>query len=128
MKQVHVAVGVIERDERIFVCRRADDAHQGGLWEFPGGKIEQDETPVEALGRELHEEVDIEVLNSVHLIDITHEYTDKAVTLHVYRVTDFSGVARGKEGQPNEWRAISELDYADFPAANKAIIDALQAV
>lgn len=126
MKHVHVAVGVIMRDQSIFVCRRADDAHQGGLWEFPGGKVEASETPEQALARELFEEVDINTHSCEHLIEIAHEYTDKAVHLHVYTVSDFSGEPKGKEGQPSEWRELNTLDYSDFPAANKAIIDALR--
>ena len=52
MKHIHVAVGVVEREEKVFVCLRAKDAHQGGLWEFPGGKVEEGESPLQALSRE----------------------------------------------------------------------------
>ena len=56
-KQIHVAVGVIYNSQgQILIARRHDDAHQGGLWEFPGGKVEQGETVCDALARELHEE------------------------------------------------------------------------
>ena len=126
MKHIQVAVGVVERENKVFVCLRAEDAHQGGLWEFPGGKVEEGESPQQALQRELHEEIGIQVASSTHLVDINHKYAEKTVTLHVYRVTAFTGEAHGKEGQPNEWRNISKLDYDDFPAANREIIDALK--
>ncbi len=53
MKQVHVAVGVVRRDNTFFICKRADHQHQGGKWEFPGGKVEAGESVEEALDREL---------------------------------------------------------------------------
>lgn len=125
MSQVNVAVGVIYRDDHIFVCLRPEDKHQGGKWEFPGGKIDAGESVVEALTRELDEEVDIRVQEASHLIDIAHDYGDKQVVLHVYMVTRFTGEPHGKEGQQGKWLAKSALVAADFPAANVAIIEAL---
>lgn len=125
-KVVHVAVGVVTKANEVFVCKRADDKHQGGLWEFPGGKVEADETPEQALSRELEEEIGITTLRSSHLIDITHQYADKSVCLHVFNVTEFNGEPTGREGQLHEWRRIRSLSYDDFPAANRNIIDALK--
>lgn len=128
MKQINVAVGVIVKGNTVFVCKRADNAHQGGLWEFPGGKVEAGESPHQALTRELYEEVDIHVTHSAPLLTITHNYSDKSVCLHVFKVTAFKGTATGKEGQPNEWREIGLLKADEFPAANKDIINALHGV
>lgn len=125
-KQVHVAVGVIVRNQQVFVCKRAESAHQGGLWEFPGGKIEERESPEQALSRELLEEVDITVKRAAPLLNLSHDYSDKSVHLHVFKVTLFKGTATGKEGQPHEWRDVSALDEQDFPAANKSIINLLK--
>lgn len=127
MKRVHVAVGVIARGSSIFITLRADDAHQGGKWEFPGGKVESDETVTEALARELAEEVGISVLNSEPLTIIEHDYGDKQVKLDVHKVTAFDGEPHGKEGQAFKWQAVNSLRPEDFPAANSAIIDALTA-
>lgn len=127
MKSVHVAVGVVLDGDKVFVCRRAADVHQGNLWEFPGGKVEQDESEEQALYRELEEEIGITASSSSQLITLNHEYTDKAVTLHVRCIKDYEGVPHGKEGQPAEWRHISALQKEDFPQANVAIIDALKA-
>lgn len=126
-KVIHVAVGVIfNSDGRILIARRAEDAHQGGLWEFPGGKVDAGETIHQALNRELYEELDIHVDTTEPLIQIRHDYADKSVLLDVYKVLSFSGEARGVEGQPLRWVEQTELTSYAFPAANKPIINALQ--
>lgn len=125
-KIVHVAVGVIQNaDGKILIARRADTAHQGGLWEFPGGKVDAGESLPDALTRELREELAIEIERTEPLIQIRHDYSDKSVLLDVHKVTAFSGVAQGNEGQPILWVSPSELSEYAFPAANKAIITAL---
>lgn len=126
MKRVEVAAGVIYNPQgQILIAKRAVNQHQGGLWEFPGGKIEAAESAQQALARELHEELAIDVTASEPLIRIEHEYSDKAVVLDVWCVTAFNGVARGVEGQPLEWVLPSELKNYDFPAANEPIIEAV---
>jgi 8-oxo-dGTP diphosphatase len=126
-KRVHVAVGVIRsRDGQILVAQRSANQHLGGLWEFPGGKVEAGETVNQALARELHEELGIDVLAQSALCCIQHDYTDKSVLLDVWNVNEFSGTAQGKEGQPLRWLFPHELKHTDFPQANRAIIRALQ--
>ena len=71
MQVVHVAVGVIlDAEKNILLTRRHDDLHQGGLWEFPGGKVEQGESLDTALARELHEELAIKPVKTSPLIEI----------------------------------------------------------
>ena len=124
---VHVAVAAIVNSSReVLVALRPDHVHQGGLWEFPGGKVEPGETVQQALDREIREELDISPLTIEPLIQIRHVYTDKTVFLDVWRVTSFKGQPRGVEGQPVSWVKITELDYRKFPEANMAIISALQ--
>ncbi|MFE8072758.1 Nudix family hydrolase [Marinobacteraceae bacterium S3BR75-40.1] len=128
MHLVHVAVGVVRQADRVLIARRPDHVHQGGLLEFPGGKVEPDETVPHALQRELREEVAIDA-SPEHmrpLIQIAHDYGDKRVLLDVWCVDRFQGQARGLEGQPVEWLAVSALQDADFPAANRPIIRALR--
>ncbi|TMP05665.1 8-oxo-dGTP diphosphatase MutT [Pseudoalteromonas sp. S3178] len=127
IKIVNVAVGVIKKNNAIFICKRADEQHQGGLWEFPGGKVEAGESVFAALKRELTEEVGITIHSSSQLMVIEHDYGDKCVKLDIHVVSNFSGEARGAEGQPSEWVAISELSNYDFPAANADIIEKIQA-
>jgi 8-oxo-dGTP diphosphatase len=124
---VHVAVGVIIGvDNKILIAQRAQDAHQGGLWEFPGGKVADGESVLQALTRELHEELAINVTATTPLLQICHDYGDKQVLLDVHKVTAFTGTACGNEGQPVIWVQLSELAQFNFPAANRAILNALR--
>jgi 8-oxo-dGTP diphosphatase len=128
-KQIHVAVGVIRNTSgEILIALRHPDSHQGGLWEFPGGKVEPNETVQVALARELEEELGIAVQPSdcQPLIEIHHDYGNKQVLLDVWWVSDFDGEPSGREGQPLRWVAVSELvDYA-FPAANVPIVKVIR--
>lgn len=124
---IHVAVGVIKNTQgQILIAKRPVHAHQGGLWEFPGGKVEPTETVQVALARELKEELAIEVLSSSPLIQIRHDYGDKAVMLDVHVVEHFSGNPIGVEGQEVRWVDITGLDSYTFPAANAPIVKAIQ--
>ena len=120
-----VAVGVIRRDGRFLLTRRRTDTHQGGLWEFPGGKVEPGETLQDALGRELREELGIELESSAPLLEVTHRYPEKTVRLAVWQVLQFHGEPRGLEGQPLRWATLQELPTLEFPRANRPIVEAL---
>lgn len=126
-KIVHVAVAVIKNPHgQLFISKRPDKSHQGGLWEFPGGKVENDETVLEALKRELVEEIGIILIHTSPLIRIHHDYADKSVLLDVWCVDDFEGEAFGKEGQKTCWIKQDELSLYEFPTANLPIIKALK--
>jgi len=124
---IHVAVGVIYRDKQVFLTKRAIDAHQGGKWEFPGGKVEHGETVSQALARELKEEVNIEVLSCQPLTAITHDYGDKQVCLEVFIVDNFLLEPKALEGQEEAWHKVKQLDVLDFPEANKEIVSLVMA-
>ena len=125
MKRIHVAAAVIRgNDGRILIARRADTQHQGGLWEFPGGKVEDGEDVLAALKRELAEELGIEVLQARPLIKVSHDYVDKDVLLDVWEVSAFSGEPHGAEGQPLAWVSTRELPGYEFPEANRPIVAA----
>lgn len=127
MSVVHVAVGVVLDDKhRVLITRRANSSHQGGLWEFPGGKVEPGESLELALVRELHEELGIDVGRSNPLLQVHHDYGDKRVLLDVHVVWEFEGEARGLEGQPMAWVAPDVLAEYSFPAANVPIIGAIR--
>ena len=125
-KRIHVVAAVIERNKKILIAKRPKHLHQGGLWEFPGGKVEANELPLQALKRELFEELDIHISTAQPLIKTDHDYSDKSICLDVWRVSNFSGVAVGKEEQDVLWVSANDLNKFDFPAANKAIVTAAQ--
>lgn len=124
---VHVAVGVIQDAQgRVLLTRRAASAHQGGLWEFPGGKVERGEDLARALRREIQEELGIVVNTHQPLIQITHSYPDKTVRLDVHRIQDYSGTPIGLEGQPLEWVFPEQLSQYAMPAADRPICTAIR--
>jgi 8-oxo-dGTP diphosphatase len=119
----------------VLIARRPDHVHQGGLWEFPGGKVEPGEDLISALDRELSEELGIRLLDSTSgqlpdpdaispLIQIRHAYPDKTVFLDVCKVSSFQGEAFGREGQAVQWVPLAELDNYTFPSANRPIVSA----
>lgn len=124
MKRILVAAAVIRREGRILIAQRPSDKHQGGLWEFPGGKVDAGESVEQALARELQEELGIVVTASRPLIRITHDYPDKSVCLDVHEVSAFTGEAHGREGQPVRWVTPEEMTAYQFPAANLPILAA----
>ncbi len=129
-KVVNVAVGVIIRASKTigkeyFLTKRLEHVHQGSKWEFPGGKVESDETVVEALFRELKEEIAIEVIDCKPLITIKHDYHDKSVCLEVYMVDSYTGEPNAQEGQGQGWFSLAQLKSLQFPEANKEIITEL---
>jgi 8-oxo-dGTP diphosphatase len=126
-RRIHVVAGAIEDGQgRILVARRPEGVHQGGLWEFPGGKLEPGETPAEGLGRELWEELGVQVLATRPLIRVPHDYGDRHILLDVHRVIAYSGEPAGCEGQPLAWLTPDTMDPAAFPAADRPIISALR--
>jgi 8-oxo-dGTP diphosphatase len=132
LNTVHVAVGVIistsEENIQIFLTKRLQNAHQGGKWEFPGGKVESNETVAQALSRELIEEVDIKVLSCLPLMTIEHDYGDKKVCLDVFVVDNYEGEPYAQEGQQDGWFTLNALKELDFPEANQAIIAKLSSL
>lgn len=124
--KIHVAVGVIKNNQgQYLISKRLKHLHQGDLWEFPGGKVEPNESAHAALCRELYEELHIDVLHAEPLIKISHAYPDKQVLLDVWLVDDFSGNAVSQQQQPLQWVAPSDLHRYSFPAANKGILCSL---
>lgn len=128
MNTIFVVAGIIiNSSKEILIALRPSHVPQGDLWEFPGGKIEANENPSEALRRELHEEVGIDVISARPFICVEHEYPKKFVKLEVWWVDKYSGEAHGKEGQEVLWIKPEKLDELTFPAANDFIVSLLKA-
>lgn len=124
---VHVAVGIVtDAAGAVLITRRPEHVHQGGLWEFPGGKVELGETVTAALSRELDEELGITVQTAAPLLQVRHAYPDKEVLLDVWRVMAYRGEPQSREGQPLAWVLPTELERFTFPAADEPIIAALR--
>jgi 8-oxo-dGTP diphosphatase/A/G-specific adenine glycosylase len=124
-KQIGVAVIRDDRD-LILIDRRLAKGLLGGFWEFPGGKIEGNETVQECIKREILEEIGIDIAVDSHLITIDHTYSHFRVNLQVYNCRYLSGQARAIECEEIRWVTIQELDNYTFPAANQEIIRAVK--
>jgi 8-oxo-dGTP diphosphatase len=136
MPETAVAVGVIyNAGGEVLVTRRHAHQHQGDLWELPGGKVEPGEDVLQALRRELLEELGLVVEQARPLIEIPWSYPDKTVRLQTWRVNvwhaeaghDFSAPSGvGREEQAWRWQTPSSLDPTQFPAANRSLLRAAQ--
>ena len=125
MLPIEVVAAVIRNaDGKVLIAKRHSDKHQGGKWEFPGGKVEKGESRRSALVREIREEIGIDIGHSARLISVYHEYDDKAIYLDVYEVLQWTGEAEGREGQPINWVDTDELHEFEFPEANSPIVEA----
>lgn len=121
-KQIHVAAAIIYRDGQFLLSKRQSHQHQGGKWEFPGGKVEQGETVEQALARELKEEINIDVTTSSPFHYLEFDYPEKTVKLDFLLVTKFEGIEAGLEGQEVSWFDKSELLALTFPDANVPVL------
>lgn len=99
-----------------------------GWWEFPGGKLGDDETLLDGLTRELWEELGIEVHSAEPLLSYRHDYPERVVHLHAWRVTGFTGTPAGLEGQALRWAAVDRLMEIGLLPADLPIVAALQSM
>ncbi len=127
MKRVHIAAAVIlnaSRDQ-VFITKRPAKAHKGGFWEFPGGKVENDELATDAMERELNEEIGISHLQQTLFQSFDFDYSDKSLSFDFFLIEGFKGDPYGKEGQLGRWVPIDELNEYAFPEANQPVVEAV---
>ena len=124
-KQIGVAV-ITNQEGKILIDRRRESGEMGGLWEFPGGKIEPGETVTECIEREIKEELDLTILVGDRLTSITHNYQTFKVTLYVHECQYVSGEPKPLECEEILWVELSQMNQYQFPQANAQIINLLQ--
>lgn len=127
-KHIQVAAAVIFKNGLFLLSKRKDDQHQGGKWEFPGGKIDQGETVEQATIRELREELGIEVTHQENFMALDFEYPEKKVSLHFQLVRDFDGQEYGVEGQLVDWFDDKQIQQLEFPDANKPVLEKIESL
>lgn len=125
-KVIQVSVGCLIKGKQVLIGKRLARQSHAGEWEFPGGKIEAGETPLEALKREFSEETGLTTQNWQALISYPWDHGHLQVQLHVFVTADFSGELQAHEGHEFEWCPISDLQERQMLVANKGIVNALQ--
>lgn len=124
---IDVVAGVIFNQSRtkVLLAYRHTKQHQGDRWEFPGGKVESDEVPSDALIREIQEEIGIDVTDCELRSSTEYQYPEKLVRLQFWNVLEYTGNPVGREGQTIKWFAMHELADLQFPEANQDVVDSL---
>ena len=127
-RPIHVVAAVL-RDVRgrILLARRTEGRDLAGAWEFPGGKVEAGESAIQALDRELDEELGIRVLSATPLIRVPQAYPGKRIVLDVHEVSSFAGTPRGRENQALAWSPLEKLASYPMPPADRPVVAALTA-
>lgn len=119
---IQVSLAVLRRGDMVFIQKRPEQGLMAGLWEFPGGKVEADETPEMALRREIREEVGVDLRHIKPLLRLQHAYTKFKVNLHCFEAEPV-GEPQAAEGR---WVKAEDLGIYPFPAANVKLIKFLQ--
>jgi mutator protein MutT len=123
---IRVAAGLVFRQGKLLITQRHAHAHQGGLWEFPGGKLEHGETFEACLSRELKEELGIEVEVEEQVESLTHAYPEKTVLLNFYRCLWKRYEPKALDCADWRWIRVGELDSFSFPAADARLLGLLR--
>jgi 8-oxo-dGTP diphosphatase len=126
MTSIHVVALVLENEKaQILVTKRLKHKHLGGMWEFPGGKLEANETRLEGLQREIKEEINFDLISAEPLKCLTHDYGDRVIKLDVWYTKFVQPQIRANENQQMKWVCYQDLKKLKMPDADKPIIDAL---
>ena len=122
------AVALLDKDNRVLISQRSQKRHMGGLWEFPGGKVEPNETPEFALVRELEEEIGINTWSSclAPLTFASHSYSDFHLLMPLFVCRKWDGIPSPKEGQVLKWVLPKDLTNYEMPPADRPLVAILR--
>jgi len=125
---IHVVAAIIWNSDhsRFLIAQRQQGKHLEHFWELPGGKLEPDESPWQALRRELIEEINIEVIQAGPYMQVYHRYPERNILLDTWSIDEYRGEVRGREQQTITWIGPKEIDLYPFPAADIPILDAIK--
>jgi A/G-specific adenine glycosylase len=125
VEEIHAAVGVLEKGKKVFIQQRPKTGLWAEFWEFPGGKIEKNEKPIDALRREMREEIGIEISSARQILKIQHFYTQYKVQLYVFLCQTNAAIAL-KKGR--KWASLDQLEHFPMPSANTKILAQLRKI
>ena len=120
-----IGVGVIWKDDKVLIQKRPKEGLLGGLWEFPGGKQEPNETLENTVTREIDEELELKVAVKDRIASVKHAYSHFKITLHAYHCLWVSGIPKPKACDEWQWVTLEELENYAFPKANKKVLQIL---
>ncbi len=122
----HIAVAIIQKNGRLLITQRAPSGLLGGLWEFPGGKIKKGESAIQALQREIKEEVNLQIKVTEHLTRIRHAYSHFQIIMEVFLATYLSGTIKLNGAVDYRWISLADLERYPLPAANHKFLPLLR--
>ncbi len=129
MRQLRVAAGILRDSHgRVLITERVGGGPFQGMWEFPGGKIGDGESPEQALQRELSEELGVELGAADRFMHLEHDYPDRSVSIHFFLVRVWRNEPVGLEGQALRWVSPAQLGDQDILPADVPVIEALQQI
>lgn len=124
---LQVVAGVLCRDDgKVLLAQRPAGRHMAGMWEFPGGKCEQDESPEAALARELQEELGIQVVTCAALITVPWDYPERSISLMAFKVHRWDDTPRSCEGQLLRWQHPDAIDADELAPADRPVLAILR--
>jgi 8-oxo-dGTP diphosphatase len=128
LRTVRVVAGALfDATGRVLIAQRPPGSYQAGRWEFPGGKIDAGESELQALRRELTEELGVTLISAEPMLQLTHDYAERRVELSMWRVSAYEGEPRSLDGQALKWVQPADLAREDLLEADRPIVSALVA-
>ena len=122
-KQVTVTAAIIWQGDKVLITKRPEGTHLEGMWEFPGGKKEEEETLEACIEREIKEELGVEIRAERYLLSVSHEYETKVVDLHIFECSLVNGSPTPMEGQDMKWVNPCDMSGYNFPPPDIEIIE-----